>query len=145
MAHPSHLHGQYVRASGRHRQAYPLQTANRIRLMLVNLEVPYFSSGVSMESAPLSAATKNTASGIVGYGGLTGVGLPHGRSTLPAGGSGFGKTIFALRRLVDGARDFKGPGIFVASGKTIGLIGLVTRRPPGHGQNDPHHRACNIR
>jgi KaiC/GvpD/RAD55 family RecA-like ATPase len=69
-----------------------------------------------MKSAPLSAASasKKTASGIAGYGELTGGGLPHGLSTLLAGGSGFGKTIFALRLLVDGARDFKEPGIFVA-------------------------------
>ena len=69
-----------------------------------------------MKTTPLVAASalKKTPSGIVGFDELTGGGLPHGRSTLLAGGAGSGKTIFALQFLVHGARDFKEPGIFVA-------------------------------
>jgi len=69
-----------------------------------------------MKSTPsfAASASKKTPSGIVGFDELTGGGLPHGRSTLLAGGAGSGKTIFALQFLVHGARDFKEPGIFVA-------------------------------
>ena len=56
--------------------------------------------------------------GIVGFDEITGGGLPRGRTTLLAGGPGSGKTIFALQFLVNGARHFKDPGIFVAFEET---------------------------
>jgi circadian clock protein KaiC len=73
-----------------------------------------------MKTAPLFAASasKKAPSGIAGFDELRGGGLPHGRSTLLAGGAGSGKTIFALQFLVHGARDFKEPGIFVAFGES---------------------------
>jgi circadian clock protein KaiC len=52
--------------------------------------------------------------GIVGLDELTNGGLPKGRTTLILGGPGSGKTVFALQTLVNGARDFGKPGIFVA-------------------------------
>jgi circadian clock protein KaiC len=52
--------------------------------------------------------------GITGFDEITGGGLPHGRTTLLAGGPGSGKTIFGLQFLVHGARYLKEPGIFVA-------------------------------
>ena len=45
---------------------------------------------------------------------ITGGGLPRNRTTLLLGGPGSGKTVFALQTLVNGARQFGEPGIFVA-------------------------------
>jgi circadian clock protein KaiC len=68
------------------------------------------------------AIRRGTASkaltGIVGFDEITGGGLPHGRTTLLAGGPGSGKTIFALQFLVHGARACEEPGIFVAFEET---------------------------
>jgi len=55
-----------------------------------------------------------TSTGILGFDGITGGGLPRGRTTLLVGGPGSGKTIFALQFLVQGAHVFSEPGIFVA-------------------------------
>jgi circadian clock protein KaiC len=64
-------------------------------------------------SSPV-AALRKSPSGVLGFDEITGGGLPRGRTTLLAGGPGCGKTIFALQFLVNGARDFAEPGIFVA-------------------------------
>lgn len=61
-------------------------------------------------SVPLSRA----ATGIEGFDQITYGGLPRGRTTLVLGCSGAGKTVFALQSLVNGARLFDEPGIFVA-------------------------------
>jgi circadian clock protein KaiC len=53
-------------------------------------------------------------SGITGLDGITGGGLPRGRTTLLVGGPGCGKTLVALQFLVHGARELREPGIFVA-------------------------------
>src|SRR5207244_12059477 len=52
--------------------------------------------------------------GIDGVDEITGGGLPRGRTTLLAGPAGSGKTVLALQTLVNGARRFDEPGIFVA-------------------------------
>ena len=52
--------------------------------------------------------------GITGFDDITHGGLPLGRTTLIRGGSGCGKTVFALQSLINGARDRKEPGILVA-------------------------------
>ncbi|OYV67098.1 MAG: hypothetical protein B7Z74_10090, partial [Deltaproteobacteria bacterium 21-66-5] len=52
--------------------------------------------------------------GIEGFDQITGGGLPRGRTTLLLGGPGCGKTVFALQALVNGARQSKEAGIFVA-------------------------------
>jgi circadian clock protein KaiC len=54
------------------------------------------------------------ATGIKGFDLITHGGLPQGRTTLVAGGPGSGKTLFALRFLVEGAKECGEPGIFVA-------------------------------
>jgi circadian clock protein KaiC len=54
------------------------------------------------------------STGIEGFDDLTYGGLPSGRTTLLVGGPGSGKTLFALRFLVHGARNCNQPGIFVA-------------------------------
>jgi circadian clock protein KaiC len=68
-----------------------------------------------MHSKKKSAHNPRKApTGIEGFDEITNGGLPHGRTTLLVGQPGAGKTIFALRFLVQGARDEKEPGIFVA-------------------------------
>jgi circadian clock protein KaiC len=52
--------------------------------------------------------------GIAGLDEITRGGLSQKRTTLITGGPGSGKTILALQILVNGARDFGEPGIFVA-------------------------------
>jgi circadian clock protein KaiC len=68
------------------------------------------------------AAFKKAPSGIVGFDEITGGGLPRGRTTLLLGGPGSGKTVFALQYLVNGARIFGEPGIFVAFEETAKRI-----------------------
>jgi circadian clock protein KaiC len=52
--------------------------------------------------------------GIAGFDEITGGGLPAHRTTLVLGAPGAGKTVFALECLVNGARNDREPGIFVA-------------------------------
>jgi circadian clock protein KaiC len=52
--------------------------------------------------------------GIRGFDEITDGGLPRGRTTLVMGGAGCGKTVFALQSLVNGARQAKEAGMFVA-------------------------------
>src|SRR5580692_6783215 len=65
-----------------------------------------------------AAASKKAPTGIAGFDEITGGGLPRGRTALVQGGPGSGKTIFSLQFLVNGARHFKEPGIFVAFEET---------------------------
>lgn len=51
--------------------------------------------------------------GIPGFDEMSGGGLPFGRTSLVIGGTGSGKTVFALQTLIEGARTFGEPGIFV--------------------------------
>lgn len=67
---------------------------------------------------PVRTTPKNgvvkAPTGILGLDGITGGGLPQGRTTLLLGGPGSGKTILALQFLAHGARVCREPGIFVA-------------------------------
>jgi circadian clock protein KaiC len=72
-------------------------------------------------SSRVKTPTKS-ATGITGLDEITGGGLPRGRTTLVSGGPGSGKTIMALQFLVNGARNFKEPGIFVAFEETSARI-----------------------
>jgi circadian clock protein KaiC len=67
---------------------------------------------MSVESMP------RAPTGIVGFDYITGGGLPRGRTTVVGGGSGSGKTLFALQFLVHGASACKEPGIFVGFEET---------------------------
>jgi circadian clock protein KaiC len=68
-----------------------------------------------MRSAKLGhTSPSKAATGILGLDEITGGGLPRGTATLIEGGPGSGKTILALQSLVNGARKFNEPGIFVA-------------------------------
>jgi circadian clock protein KaiC len=60
------------------------------------------------------AGLHKTPTGIEGFDSITRGGLPRNRTTLLLGGPGSGKTVFALQTLVNGARQFGEPGIFVA-------------------------------
>jgi circadian clock protein KaiC len=63
---------------------------------------------------PQRAGIAKAATGIEGFDEITGGGLPRGRVSLLLGGPGAGKTVFALETLVNGARNYGEPGIFVA-------------------------------
>jgi circadian clock protein KaiC len=73
------------------------------------MKLDHLSSPVTLKKAP---------SGITGFDEITGGGLPRGRTTLLLGGPGSGKTVFALQYLVNGARVYGEPGIFVAFEET---------------------------
>jgi circadian clock protein KaiC len=70
------------------------------------------------ERTPAAAASRKAPTGIAGFDEISGGGLPRGRTTLLVGGPGSGKTIFSLQFLVNGARYYKEPGIFVAFEET---------------------------
>jgi circadian clock protein KaiC len=61
-----------------------------------------------------TGASGKASTGIAGFDDITRGGLPHGRTTLIAGGPGSGKTIFAVQFLMHGARHHDEAGIFVA-------------------------------
>jgi circadian clock protein KaiC len=65
-----------------------------------------------------AAASRKVPTGIAGFDEITRGGLPRGRTALVQGGPGSGKTIFGLQFLVNGARNFREPGIFVAFEET---------------------------
>lgn len=60
--------------------------------------------------------------GIEGFDEITFGGLPRARTTLVLGAPGSGKTVFALQTLVNGAKDWREPGIFVAFEENSGQI-----------------------
>lgn len=57
--------------------------------------------------------------GIQGLDEITGGGLPRGRPTLVCGGPGCGKTILAMEFLMNGARQFGEPGVFMSFEETV--------------------------
>lgn len=73
-------------------------------------------------TGPSRASNGKAATGIVGLDEMTGGGFPRARTTLVVGGPGSGKTILGLQFLVNGARDFDEPGIFVAFEETSSRI-----------------------
>src|SRR4051812_2577028 len=60
------------------------------------------------------AAIRKSPTGIEGFDEMTGGGLPTDRTSLILGSPGAGKTVFALECLVNGAKNHREPGIFVA-------------------------------
>ena len=67
----------------------------------------------------LVQAVPKSPTGIQGLDEITGGGLPRGRPTLICGGPGCGKTILAMEFLINGAREFNEPGVFVSFEETI--------------------------
>jgi circadian clock protein KaiC len=68
---------------------------------------------VSARKKPVRHLSK-LVTGIRGFDQLSRGGLPRNRTSLVMGGPGTGKTVFALQTLLNGARERKQPGIFVA-------------------------------
>lgn len=73
---------------------------------------------LKLHRAPSANPSRKARTGIAGFDQITGGGLPRGRTALVQGGPGSGKTIFGLQFLVNGARHFDEPGIFVAFEET---------------------------
>jgi circadian clock protein KaiC len=65
------------------------------------------------QNQPLKLLPK-TPTGIAGLDEITGGGLPKGRTSLVTGGAGSGKTLFSMEFLVNGARQYNEPGVFMA-------------------------------
>jgi len=63
--------------------------------------------------APVQPVPKSPT-GIQGLDEITGGGLPRGRPTLVCGGPGCGKTILSMEFLINGARQFDEPGVFLS-------------------------------
>src|ERR1700744_781474 len=63
------------------------------------------------QQPPLQLA--KTLTGISGFDEITGGGLPAGRPSLICGEAGSGKTLFAMEFIVNGARLYNEPGVFV--------------------------------
>ncbi len=59
-----------------------------------------------------------TPTGIRGLDDITYGGLPTGRPTLVCGGAGCGKTLLGLEFLINGARNYSEPGVFIAFEET---------------------------
>jgi circadian clock protein KaiC len=74
------------------------------------------------KSSQASAQQCKAPTGIVGLDDITGGGLPQGRTTLLEGTAGSGKTMLALQTLVNGARDYDEPGIFVTFEESSGRV-----------------------
>ncbi len=73
-------------------------------------------------SSPQRTGIAKVPSGIGGLDEITGGGLPRGRTTLVCGGAGCGKTLFGMEFLVNGARDQKEAGVFLAFEETADEI-----------------------
>ena len=61
----------------------------------------------------MSPGIQKSPTGIDGFDDITLGGLPKGRPTLVCGSAGCGKTLFASTFLINGAREFDEPGVFV--------------------------------
>jgi len=80
--------------------------------------VPGKGNTVKSDRSVATTTPRKALTGIAGFDEISGGGLPGGRATVLVGGPGSGKTIFALQFLVNGARYYKEPGIFVAFEET---------------------------
>ena len=67
-----------------------------------------------MKTRSATTALTKMLTGIRGFDEISDGGLPRGRTTLGMGGAGCGKTVFALRSLVNADHQTKEAGIFVA-------------------------------
>jgi circadian clock protein KaiC len=67
----------------------------------------------------LSRAVAKAPTGIQGLDEITGGGLPRGRPTLVCGGPGCGKTILSMAFLINGAREFAEPGVFMSFEESV--------------------------
>jgi predicted ATP-dependent serine protease len=84
--------------------------------------------------------TIKVPTGICGFDSISKGGLPAGRTTLVVGTPGSGKTVFALQTLVNGAREFGEPGIFVAFEESSAQIVANAKRIVFDGIDMRRHR-----
>jgi circadian clock protein KaiC len=68
---------------------------------------------------PSSHSVPKAPTGIQGLDEITGGGLPLGRPTLVCGGPGCGKTILAMEFLMNGARRYDEPGVFLSFEESV--------------------------
>jgi len=67
----------------------------------------------------LAQPVPKSPTGIQGLDEITGGGLPRGRPTLVCGGPGCGKTILSMEFLINGARQFDEPGVFLSFEESV--------------------------
>ena len=67
----------------------------------------------------MAPSVPKSPTGIQGLDEITGGGLPRGRPTLICGGPGCGKTILSMEFLINGARQFGEPGVFLSFEETV--------------------------
>ena len=67
----------------------------------------------------LPSFVPKSPTGIQGLDEITGGGLPRGRPTLVCGGPGSGKTILGMEFLINGARLYKEPGVFMSFEESV--------------------------
>lgn len=77
---------------------------------------------MSRASKTARRSLSKVATGISGFDQLSGGGLPRSRTSLLVGGPGSGKTLFALQSLVNGARQRREAGIFIAFEERPGQV-----------------------
>ena len=70
------------------------------------------------KSASPNKQLQKCLTGIKGFDEITEGGLPKNRTTLVSGGAGSGKTLFGLDFLINGAIQFKEPGVFMSFEET---------------------------
>jgi circadian clock protein KaiC len=75
---------------------------------------PGIIMSIDAEAASDRESIRKAPTGISGLDEVTQGGLPCGRPTLVCGGAGSGKTMMAMEFLVNGARHFAEPGVFVS-------------------------------
>ena len=76
------------------------------------------TSRLALRPATVRSVPKSPT-GIQGLDEITGGGLPRGRPTLICGGPGCGKTILSMEFLMNGARRFGEPGVFLSFEETV--------------------------
>jgi circadian clock protein KaiC len=74
--------------------------------------------------AALVQPVPKSPTGIQGLDEITGGGLPRGRPTLICGGPGCGKTILSMEFLINGARQFDEPGVFLSFEESVEDLAL---------------------
>jgi circadian clock protein KaiC len=72
------------------------------------------NSMVKPKVKPAIEVLLKSPTGINGLDEITGGGLPKGRPTLVCGGTGCGKTLFAMEFLVRGAMEYDEPGVYLS-------------------------------
>jgi circadian clock protein KaiC len=84
----------------------------------MRIHTPAISSAKRTAPEHNSKGLKKSPTGIRGLDEITEGGLPAGRPTLVCGGTGCGKTLFAMEFLVHGATEYREPGVFMAFEET---------------------------